>query len=153
MNDFAHQGGWAQIANPAGFAVEPLAYSDYRKILRDELARRVRQNPHYSLRAFARDLQIVPSRVSESLNNKQGLSRKAAEKIAARLRMPADKANLFLDLVTACHARSPKARHGAKLRLLRMNTERVETTTAGERVEKEMNPVFRHFGFVEHHPA
>ena len=58
---------------------------DYRLLLKSELASRTNQNPNYSLRAFARDLDLAPSRLSEVLNGKQGLSTQAAEKIAKTL--------------------------------------------------------------------
>ena len=61
------------------------AHQDYRQILKSELDNRCEQNPRYSLRAFARDLSLSPSRLSEILNYKQGVSRKAAEKIAVNL--------------------------------------------------------------------
>lgn len=99
--------------------VELEAGQDFRAILRSELNRRMRQNPYYSLRAFARDLKVVPSRISEILSGKQGLSPKCAQKIAKLLRMSEEEASHFIDLVTASHARSPRDRHGAKLRLLK----------------------------------
>src|SRR2546430_13739191 len=58
-----------------------LADTDYRRVLRKELESRCRTSPRYSLRAFARDLKISPSRLSEILSGKQGLSRAAARGI------------------------------------------------------------------------
>lgn len=98
-------------------------HDDYRMILKEELDSRLAHNPNYSLRAFARDLSISPSRLSEILNYKQGLSRPAAEKIAAYLNLTSDEYDYFLDLVTAAHARSPKDRQGAKARVLRYKAE------------------------------
>lgn len=98
-------------------------HSDYRLILKEELDNRCGQNPHYSLRAFARDLAVAPSRLSEILNYKQGLSRKAATKIAEQIGMRFDEKEYFLDLVTAAHARSPKDRRTAQVRLLKYKQE------------------------------
>lgn len=90
---------------------------DYRLILKNELENRCSQNPRYSLRAFARDLELSPSRLSEILNYKQGLSPKYAEKIASTLGYSGDEFDLFCDLVKSLHARSNVERETATLRL------------------------------------
>ncbi len=97
---------------------------DYRQILQKELTARCEQNPRYSLRAFARDLQLSPSRLSEILNSKQGLSRKAAHKIAGILGYGEKESLLFCDLVSVKHARSPKERETAHIRLLKTSIEK-----------------------------
>lgn len=97
--------------------------SDYRSILKEELNARCEQNPRYSLRAFARDLKLSPSRLSEILNRKQGLSRKAAEKIAAALGYRAEEAMHFCDLVSIRHARSVQEKEEAHLRLIKRQAE------------------------------
>src|SRR5438128_1427996 len=94
-----------------------LLSSDYKTILKEELAARCRQNPRYSLRAFARDLKIAPSRLSEILNGKQGLSRPAADKIARALGYGASEIERFCDLVESVHARSKRDRDSARVRL------------------------------------
>ena len=96
---------------------------DYRMILKEELDSRCEQNPHYSLRAFARDLNLSPSRLSEILNRKQGLSRKAAAKIAEFLGFSGDEKEYFCDLVTSQHARSKNEREVAKIRLMKNQAE------------------------------
>lgn len=90
---------------------------DYRIILRSELAERCKHNPNYSLRAFARDLGIAPSRVSEILSGKQGLSRKAALSIAERLGLSTEEAEAFADLVDCRHCRTLDGRERARRRL------------------------------------
>ncbi len=55
---------------------------NYRDYLRRELEQRVQQDPRYSLNRFARDLDLAPSRLSEVLSGKQGLSRAIAERIS-----------------------------------------------------------------------
>jgi uncharacterized protein (TIGR02147 family) len=49
--------------------------------LRSELSKRCRKNPNYSLRAFARALNVHSSTLSAVLNNKRKLSPKLAKKI------------------------------------------------------------------------
>lgn len=90
---------------------------DYRTILRQELVARCRSNPRYSLRAFARDLDISPSRLSEILSGKHGLSRSRAEVIGKRLGMNNDEAQCFRDLVLSQHPRSKILREAARERL------------------------------------
>jgi uncharacterized protein (TIGR02147 family) len=51
--------------------------SNYRDLLRFELSRRQSKNPAYSLRAFARDLELSPSRLSEILKGEKISAHKA----------------------------------------------------------------------------
>lgn len=96
---------------------QELQASDYKTILKEELAARCRQNPRYSLRAFARDLKLAPSRLSEILSGKQGLSRDAAIRVAKALGYGANETERFCDLVESLHARSRKDRETARIRL------------------------------------
>ena len=105
------------LANTTFFQEENSQHVDYRVQLRRELNRRRYANPYYSLRAFARDLKIAPSRLSEIFNHKQGLSRKAALKIADILGYIGETREYFLDSVTAQHARSKIDRQSARIRL------------------------------------
>jgi hypothetical protein len=54
-------------------------------MLCDELARRCRTNPHYSMRAFARSLRISHSLLSMIMARKRAISQAAAKKILAGL--------------------------------------------------------------------
>ncbi len=94
-------------------------YTDYRDILREELVRRVQQNPNYSQGAFARDISLTPSRLSEILNGKQGISVKVAMDIGRALRFDEDQVDFFGDLVESQHGRSRLARESALARLER----------------------------------
>lgn len=91
--------------------------NDYREVLKAVLDSRVRGNPKYSLRAFARDLKVNPSRLSEVLNHKKGLSIDAAFTIGKRLEWCDDKIMSFCDLVQAKHGASAVQRQIAELRL------------------------------------
>lgn len=92
-------------------------YHDYRDILKNELIRRTKQNPNYSQGAFARDIAISPSRLSEILSGKQGMSVKVAIGIAKGLRFNAEEQEFFGTLVECQHGRSRLARETARLRL------------------------------------
>jgi len=58
---------------------------DYREILRFQFHLRRLRNPRYSLRAFARDCKISPSRISEVFNQHNHLSIGSGLKIAEYL--------------------------------------------------------------------
>jgi uncharacterized protein (TIGR02147 family) len=90
---------------------------NYRELLKDELERRCQNNPRYSLRAFARDIDLSAARVSEILNFKSGLSRERAIIIAKRLEFNSSEIEFFADLVESEHARSEVKRKLAKIRL------------------------------------
>lgn len=94
--------------------------TDYRAWLRNELAERCRRNRQYSLRAFARDLELLPSHLSDVLHRKQGLSAKSATTIARRLGLGPAEETVFVTLVESEHARSRAARQAAKQHLKRL---------------------------------
>lgn len=57
----------------------------YRSVLLEELAKRKTKNPSYSLRAFARDLGISSTSLSDVLSSKRHLSKKNAKLICDAL--------------------------------------------------------------------
>lgn len=92
-------------------------YMSFREILADVFSERRAKNPSYSMRAFARDIDILPSRLSDILNGKQGLSESKAQKILGKLNLPEDTKSHFLNLVMASHSRSKSARKIAQKNL------------------------------------
>jgi uncharacterized protein (TIGR02147 family) len=66
-----------------------------RLVLMEELEKRCRANPKYSLRGFARALGMSPSGLSLVLSGQRGFSKKAAEKIAAKLGFDPKKTKFF----------------------------------------------------------
>ncbi len=89
----------------------------FRETLKSEYETRCRRNPAYSLRAFARDLQLSPPRLLDVLSGRYGLSRGAAGTIASRLGFSPVEAGRFCDEVEAEHGRSRAAREAARARL------------------------------------
>ena len=75
------------------------------------------RNASYSLRAFARDLELSASSLSLVMNGKQGLSRVAAERIAERIGFHTEEKEYFCNLVDQIHARSKKAKNRAQRQL------------------------------------
>ena len=89
----------------------------YSDILKEHLEFRKIQNTRYSLRAFARDLEIAPSNLSEILRGKQGISPQKAIQIASTLKLNKQESEYFTNLVMAHDARSKKDRNIAQRNL------------------------------------
>ncbi len=98
-------------------------YLDYREWMKDTLHERIQANPLYSLRAFARDLELSPASVSLVLNGKKGLSQKAAERIVAALDLPEREGDVFKTLVKLNHSRNESEKAVAKAKLLHWRSE------------------------------
>jgi plasmid maintenance system antidote protein VapI len=60
---------------------EKLVLVDYRDVLRKEFLKRRSQNQSYSLRDFARLLNLDASQLSRILHKKSGLSKKNADRV------------------------------------------------------------------------
>jgi uncharacterized protein (TIGR02147 family) len=88
--------------------------TSYRDILKDKLSERCQKNGKYSLRAFARDLEFSPQRLSHVLSGRHGLSPEAAEKVAINLGMNPEEVKFFCALVQEKHARSKVVKNMAK---------------------------------------
>src|SRR5690606_12528133 len=78
---------------------------------------RLGRNPRYSLRAFARDLGLGPTRLSEILSGKQGLSSLSAQKIAQKMGLSREESEIFVLQVESQHGRSALSREMAKEKL------------------------------------
>lgn len=72
------------------------AHSEIQKLLAMELARLQGRNPAYSLRSFARKLDLAPSALSEILRGKRPLTAKSARRVLDRLCVAPDKARQVL---------------------------------------------------------
>ena len=85
-----------------------MQYTNYRDFLQAELDKRKEINTYYSLRSFARDLGISAPRLSQVLSAKKGISAKAADDIADKLRLNKEDMDWFTSSVKAEHSRSQK---------------------------------------------
>lgn len=94
-----------------------LSQKTYQNILEVLLEERRKRNPSYSLRAFARDLGVSGSRLSEILNGKQGLSLKYARKFSDILQFDEDESEYFCNLVVSSHSRRKLDRESAKRKI------------------------------------
>lgn len=89
-------------------------YEDYRKYLREAFEKRVARNPSYSQRAFARDLGLAISTLTELMKGKYGLSAARALDVGQRLSLSEAQCRHFADLLTMKFARSDSAKKKAK---------------------------------------
>ncbi len=83
---------------------------DYRSIIQNEYEARLSFNPNYSLRAFARDIEVSPSQLTDILKSKKGLSTKKALIVANKLGLNEKEALTFKAMVECQHGRSDKIR-------------------------------------------
>lgn len=90
---------------------------NYRTILLDEFERRRRRNARYSLRAFARDIGMSPSRLSECLNKVRGISPEMAESICKRMSFSPEETEQFVTFVELEHGRGKARKEQAKRKI------------------------------------
>jgi uncharacterized protein (TIGR02147 family) len=95
------------------------------ELLIDEFNKRSKKNNHYSLRAFARDLELAPSHLSNLLKGKSGLSLESASRIAKKLAWPSRKTRIFVETVESQFSRSNVLREAAKKRIQKFTTDAV----------------------------
>lgn len=90
----------------------------YIQILKKEFLQRRQTNHTYSMRTFAKDLDLNYSHLSYILNGDRGLSRKKAEVVARKLsHLNFSQRQEFLLLVSSVSARSRFARNLARMGL------------------------------------
>lgn len=109
----------------------PLAETaaDYIRI---EMQNRRNRRSEYSLRAFARDLNLSPSTLSEILSGKVGISPQKSQDLAKRLKLSEPHDEHFCDLVSSKFSRNLKAKKEASLRV----TSRLRSTNSHLSLEK-----------------
>lgn len=90
---------------------------DYVAELQKQFELRHLKNKNYSLRAYARDLEMIPSRLSDIINYKKGLSAEAARKIAFKLGLSENEIEIFALSAKSLHARSEKDKNSAFISL------------------------------------
>lgn len=71
----------------------------YRSLLKEAFSKRCASRPQYSLRAFARDVQLSPSFLSRIFNGKRELTTARAEVVAGLLGWEGEQKDLFVKLV------------------------------------------------------
>lgn len=89
-------------------------------LLGREFASRLAANGRYTLRAFARDAGVYPSKMSEILRGKVGVSGPRAKLIAKRLKWDTETAALFYQVAICQFSRSPQKRKDAETAIRKM---------------------------------
>jgi len=100
-----------------------MQYTTYHDLLNEEFERRKQFNGSYSLRAFARDLNLPAPRLSLILNRKEGLSVDAAKDISKSLKLSDKEKEWFCFSVGSLHARSFKERNEYKSKIEKYKSE------------------------------
>ena len=93
----------------------------YREVLQECLIKRLSGNPRYSLRAFARDIGVSPSQLSNVLNGKRGISPEKASRVFDTLPIGNEERQQALLQVKKEHARSSVAKRLAGKELLEIS--------------------------------
>ena len=85
----------------------------YIEILKGNFYSRLEKNSKYSLRAFARDIGLSPSRLSEIFNNKGDLSERSSINIAKKLGLTILEQDIFTALVILANSKSKSKKEKA----------------------------------------
>lgn len=94
---------------------------NYRHLLKKELSERAAKNQSYSLRAFARDLEVEPAQLSRVLKGTQNISLQSAQNIARKIYKQKKEQELFLSLVALSLAKKPSEAAAALAEVKRKN--------------------------------
>lgn len=73
----------------------PHTPKDFRSFLQEELLKRVQKNPNYSLRSFAKNLDVSHSALVEMLSGKRSITSKTIEKLGFALGLRLDEIQEF----------------------------------------------------------
>ena len=82
-------------------------HKDFRLFLQDELLRRCRANPRYSIRAFARSLNTDYSTLAKVLRGKRKLGKRATFGLGAQLGMSPDIVDEYVRVGERLNGRYP----------------------------------------------
>lgn len=82
-----------------------------------EFRLRKHRRPAYSLRAFARDLDMSPSNLCDFLKGRYGISQDRATSIGRILKWSPERREHFCDLITATYSAQSPAKKKAKFRI------------------------------------
>jgi uncharacterized protein (TIGR02147 family) len=123
-------------------------FRDYIEILNLEFEKRKLANSAYSLRAFARDLDLSAPRLSQILNKKSGLSFEAAEALAEKLRLDEQQKKWFCDSAAVFSERSSSKKEEFANRIKEYKRESKKFSEINLEYFKVIEDWF-HFGILE----
>lgn len=116
---------------------------DYRDVLLRHFELKRAKRPSYSLRAYAKDLQLTPSNLSDVLKGRCGISSAVASRIAEALKLGSEESAFFADLVESKHARSRADREAALKRVQQFKADPFNRQSGAESV-----PLFEKWYYV-----
>lgn len=90
---------------------------DHRDYLKNELVKRFQRRPHYSMRAFARDLELSPSTLSDFLNNKLSISEERIRELSKKIALENKHKEHWLDLIKLKFSKKKSDIQLAKIRI------------------------------------
>ncbi len=99
------------MISPSYFPDDPRFY------LKHEFEIRCRRRSHYSLRAYARDLEVSASTLSDFFQGRLGLSRERTQTLSKKLNLPVEHQEHFWSLLEAKFAKSAETKKKARLRI------------------------------------
>jgi uncharacterized protein (TIGR02147 family) len=120
---------------------------DYRAFLEQTLRSRKARNASYSLRSFARDIGLSPSRLTEIFQRKDGLSAKKAATVAGKLGLTPHETEEFLAMVESQSGRSPVTRRIARAKLAAMQGAQATTILRNDCIALLQG--WQHFALLE----
>ena len=96
-------------------------HGNIRSYLSAEYAAHSKTNPSYSLRAFARKLNIAPSTLSEVMSGKKRASREMAARLASALKLKSSETEYLCLMADHELAKSEKRKHEIYQKLMQAN--------------------------------
>ena len=99
-------------------------HASYKKYLRAVLADNISANPQYSLRAFAKKLEMSPATLSQVLSDKKNFSRERAMLVAEKLKLDKSESEYFIQLVELDRAKTPRLKSQVLEKLQEINPKR-----------------------------
>jgi uncharacterized protein (TIGR02147 family) len=90
---------------------------DSRHYLKFEFEARKKRRPHYSLRAFARDLELSPSALSEYLSGKLSFSEERVLQVSKKIQLKPIQTEHWIDLIKMESASSQADREVAAVKV------------------------------------
>jgi uncharacterized protein (TIGR02147 family) len=92
-------------------------YNSYRSFLRSALSERMTQNSKFSLRAFARQLDLSPAILSQVLSGKRNFSQQTSFKVSHRLNLNSEQSDYFCLLIQYETEKMPELRANLQERI------------------------------------
>jgi uncharacterized protein (TIGR02147 family) len=105
--------------------------------MKEALSLKQRQNPHYSLRAFARDMDVHPATLSQVFKGNRPLPLKNASRVVARLNLSPKEKTLFLESL-----------YGSKVTLDQIKVDRSEERVMLDEAQHKIIAEWEHYAVL-----